>query len=131
MVERMTYTAADGQVFEAEDAKQYVDPEKIQAAVEKCVSTVETEIKGIIEKLQGISADATDALIVKGANIAPALEEYCNSLGSVDVGSFFDGIYDKAVSKYNEMQTKFNEEAKAKADAATAAYNERQAESSE
>ena len=131
MVERMTYTAADGQVFEAEDAKQYIDPEKIQAAVDRCISVVETEIKGIVSKLQSLGTDSTDALIINGANIGPVIEEYCNSLGSVDVGSFFDGIYDQAVSKYNELQTKYNEEAKAKADAATAAYNARQAESSE
>ncbi len=121
----MIYTAADGQVFEAQDAKEYVDANKIQAAIDNVISVVSSTSSDISNKMTILGESSRDAIVVSGNDIAPSLEAISTGLNELDVTSQFDGLYDKAVSEYNNLQEQFNAEAKAKADAATAAYNAR------
>ncbi len=99
---------------EAKDAKEYIDPDRVKAALENFNSVVKESMDAIITAINTIIApDAQEAVIVEGTRITPILEEVNEGIAAIanQMIESVSTLYDEAVIRFNEIQTQANNDA--------------------
>ena len=122
LVSPLVLTALNGQVFKAKDAKEDIDPAKVQSAADDIITQVTTALTGISRELMSISVDAKNAIKVSGKDYSPVIDELANNIVDLKLGSSLDEIVEQAKTKHTELQEKYNEEAKSLVASADAAF---------
>ena len=120
MVSPATYTGFDkdnNQIGSqtAQDANSYIDPAKVQAAIDKVNKTVQEQMKNISSALKGIVNDANDAVVVQGTKMGPTIETLCGTIDSIpgSISGNIGQMYQAAVNAHDKIQTELNEQAEA------------------
>ena len=119
MVTPVTYTAydAEGKVVggptTGEDANNYIDPAKVQSAIQNVVSVVEQECRNIATAVEGIEPDLKEALVVNGKTMENSAEKVCSVVKSVpaQISSLINHLYNLAVQEHDKKQLENNEKA--------------------
>lgn len=121
--------------FAAKDASiENINPEEIKAAVEKVKTAIDTASSNIAKTLEPIASDAEKAYILdKTRTIAGSMEKAYEKANE-EFNTFKNKIesaelYNKAVTKHDEFQNQYNEEAKQAAAACAASHDNDKEES--
>ena len=122
LVSPLVLTALNGQVFKAKDAKEVIDPAKVQSAADDVIAQVTTSLTGISHELMSIGVDAKTAIKVSGRDYSPVIDELANNIGNLKFDTALDEIVEQAKAKHTELQEKYNEEAKSLVASADAAF---------
>ena len=125
MVPVQSYPAPYSGSITAEDANNDINPAEIEAAVENYRSSSETAFKNVSNKIQGVEPEACEAIIVQRTNIGGKMEEVASKIDAISsqVASQFDHLPSLAMAKHDEIQTIYNAEAEAKAQAEWDRFN--------
>lgn len=98
----------------AKSAKEYIDPDRVKAALENFNNVVKESMDAIIQSINTIIApDAQEAVIVEGTRITPVLEDV-NEAISMYANKMIEDLsilYEEALRKYDELQIQANNDA--------------------
>lgn len=98
----------------ARDAREYIDPDKVKAAIENFNNVVKESMDAIINAINVIIApDAQEAVIVEGTRITPVLEEVNEGIANTanQMIEIVSTIYDEAVRAHEAIQQQANNDA--------------------
>lgn len=106
----------DGKVvaqYTAVDANQYINPNEVKSAISNVKSVFKDQMNSVATALTGISADATEAVIVQGTKMDTVINETAQALNKIpdQVMKGISSLYDKSVEAHDKIQKKANEEA--------------------
>lgn len=101
-------------------AKNYLDPNEVQENVENLETVIADGLTTINNAISSEAAyDAENALVVEDTNTRELFDEITNTLtdGTIttSLNKSIDEMYNISVTKHNEIQEKFNQDARDKA----------------
>ena len=100
----------------AKDAASDIDYKAIEAACDKILEVAKDELKKVSKAIGNVQLGA-NALCVEDKTLQPVVDEvsdFVNTLPEKGMVSFLDEIKSRSLQAHNELQTKYNDEAKEK-----------------
>ncbi len=97
----------------AEDAKKYINPDEIKKKIDEAKTTLKTGLDSVCKGLDSVAHDASTAMIVNGASMAPAIEDTINYINTIPpaIEAQLDGFYQETISVHDEIQRQLNDQA--------------------
>lgn len=112
----------------AEDANNYINPGEIAKKIEEANTELETGLNQVCKDLDSVEHDASTAMIVNGASMAPAIEariEYIRGIPG-KVKEQLEKFYQETISVHDEIQRQLNEKAYNAVDSTSGVVNVRE-----
>lgn len=117
-LEAKTYTAKDGKEF-IKKANKDLHIGEIKKKCNEVVSVAKDGCEAICNKMKNVEI-GKEVLCVADKSLEGIVEEvekYINSIATDAIKPVMDQVYSDAVSAFNKLQNKYNEDAKAERDA--------------
>ena len=97
----------------AEDANNKINPSEIEPLITNAKSTLRTGLDAVSKELDSVEHDASTAVIVNGASMAPAIDDTINYINSIPsaIDAQLDAFYQEVVSVHDQIQQQFNDQA--------------------
>lgn len=117
-----SYTCSKcGQVYNAKDANEDINPEEVKSAVENLINSLNDASTNITNAINKIKPDAENAYQQNDKTIGPTMETFCeeisDALMKISDGISNANLYAKAVTEHDTLQTNYNNEASSAAQA--------------
>ena len=99
----------------ARNATDYINPQEVEAAIEKIKTVATEEIEIITNSLGKLTEDANDAIIVQGTKMTGTFEEITAGIKTIpdQIAEALAELKELAKKQHEELQEQFNETAKA------------------
>lgn len=97
----------------ADDAKNFINPDEIKVKIDEAKTTINTGLTSVCKGLDSVEHDASTAMIVNGASMAPAIEDTINYINTIPpaIEAQLDGFYQETISVHDEIQRQLNDQA--------------------